>query len=168
MFLIFHDFQFSLHTPGLQFAFLIFHVFQCFSPYSMSYSVCFSFSMIFSFPAILHVLQCAFLFSTFLLFLAIFQIKQCLFLIFHVFQFSCHIPVPTVCLSHFPRFYCFSLYSRSKNVCVFFFLTFFSFFAIFQFLKCAFLIFHVFECFSPYSRSYSVWVSLSKIGRAHV
>ena len=128
VFLIFHDFQFSLHTPGLQCAFLIFHVFQCFSPYSMSYSVCFSFSMIFSFPAILHVLQCAFLFSTFLLFLAIFQIKQCLFLIFHVFQFSCHIPVPTVCLSHFPRCYCFSIYSRTKNVCVFFFFLRFSVF----------------------------------------
>ena len=32
----------------LRYAFLIIHAFQCFSPYSRSYSVCFSFSMFFS------------------------------------------------------------------------------------------------------------------------
>jgi hypothetical protein len=77
----FNDFQFSVHIPDhrvcishfptfsvflsiiqvLQGVFLIFHVFQCFSPYFTSYFVCFSLSMIFSFLAILHVLQCVFL-----------------------------------------------------------------------------------------------------------
>jgi hypothetical protein len=36
--------------------FLIFHVFHCFSPYFTSYSLCFSFSMIFSFLIIIQVL----------------------------------------------------------------------------------------------------------------
>jgi hypothetical protein len=34
--------------------------------------------------------------------------------------------------------------------------------AIFQVLRCAFLIFHVFHCFSPYSISYSERFSFSK------
>ena len=64
---IFHIFQFSGHIPGptvcvshfarlkvflaifwvLEFAFLSFHFFLCFSPYSRSYSVCFSFCTFF-------------------------------------------------------------------------------------------------------------------------
>jgi hypothetical protein len=43
------------------------HIFECFSPYSRSNSVCVSFCMFFSF-------------------LAIFQVLQGAFLIFHVFQ----------------------------------------------------------------------------------
>jgi hypothetical protein len=39
-------------------------------------------------------------FSRFSLFLAIFQVIQCFWLIFNVFKFSCHNPVPTVCISH--------------------------------------------------------------------
>ena len=65
VFLILHDFQVSLHIPGptmcishfahfsmflvifqvLQCTFLIFHVFECFSPYSRSYSFCVSFTI---------------------------------------------------------------------------------------------------------------------------
>ena len=44
----------------LQCAFLIFQVFQCFSPYFTSCSLCFSFSMIFSVLLVFRVLQCAF------------------------------------------------------------------------------------------------------------
>ena len=43
--------------------------------------------------------------------------------------------------------------------CVFHFSKFFSFFIIFQGLRCSFLIIHNFQCFSPYSRSNSVFVS---------
>jgi hypothetical protein len=70
----------------LQCAFLIFQVFEFFSAYFKSYSVCFSLSMNLCFLAILQVLQCTFLFSKFL-------------------SISCHIPGQTVSfLSHFPRF----------------------------------------------------------------
>jgi hypothetical protein len=95
----------------------------CFLPYSRSNSVCVSFSMIFSFLAVFQVLQCVFLiqhvfqcflpysrsysvyfsFCTFSVFLAIMQVLPCEFLIFLVCQLSCHIPCPTVCVSHSPR-----------------------------------------------------------------
>ena len=78
-------------------------------------------------------------FSTFFGFLTIFQDQLCVFFIFHVFQFSHHIPGPTVCISHFPHF----------SMCL----------AIFQVLQCMLLILHVFQCFLPYSRSYSVHFS---------
>ncbi|SFW05991.1 Uncharacterised protein [Chlamydia abortus] len=53
--------------------------------------------MIFSFLAIFHVLQWTFLnFPTFSVFLAIFYVLKCVFIIFRDFQFSRHIPVPTV------------------------------------------------------------------------
>ena len=154
---------------ALQCVFLIFHVFECFSPYYMSYSLCFLFSIIFNFLAILQVLQCVFLyfhvfecyspysmsnrdcvsFSTFFSFLTIFQVIQCAFLIFHIFQcfspcsrsysmrlifhdfqFPCHTPWPTVCISPFPSFLVFLATFRSYTVCVSF-STFFSFLAIF-------------------------------------
>jgi hypothetical protein len=61
--------------------------------------------MIFSFLAIFHVLQWTFLnFPLFSVFLAIFYVLKCVFLIFRDFQFSRHIPGPTVCISHFSRF----------------------------------------------------------------
>ena len=49
-------FQFSCHMPGP--TVYIFHVFQFFSPYSISYHVSFSISSFVSFLAILQVLQC--------------------------------------------------------------------------------------------------------------
>ena len=65
----------------------------------------FSFSMIFSFLAIFHVLQWTFLnFPLFSVFLAIFYVLKSVFLNFRDFQFSRHIPDPTVCISHFSRF----------------------------------------------------------------
>ncbi|SFW06090.1 Uncharacterised protein [Chlamydia abortus] len=61
-----------------------------------------------------------------------------MFLIFHDFQFSCHIPRPTVDISKFS--------------------TFFSFPAIFHVLKCVFLIFHDFQ-FSRHITGPSVCIS---------
>jgi hypothetical protein len=72
--------------------------------------------MIFSFLTIFHVLQWTFLnFSTFSVFLAIFHLLKCVFLIFHDFQFSRHIPGPTVCISHFSRFSVISSFFNSSS-----------------------------------------------------
>jgi hypothetical protein len=92
-FLIF--FTVSCHIPGSKCVFLILHNFQCFSPYFMSYHVIFSFSMFFSFLALLllvllwtflifHIFQCSstysrsyrgsFSFSFLVSFLAIFKV----------------------------------------------------------------------------------------------
>jgi hypothetical protein len=61
--------------------------------------------LIFSILAIFHVLLWTFLnFPPFSVFLAIFHVLKCVFLIFRDFQFSRHIPGPTVCISHFPSF----------------------------------------------------------------
>ena len=133
--------------------FLIFHVFQCFSPYSESYSVCVSFSRFSHFSS--HISGSSvyiYRSSRFSLFLAIFQVLPCEILIFLVSQFFRHITGPTVWVSHFSRFL--------------------RFLAIFHVLPCLFLIFlvcqfsqhipdttvHVshftrFTGFSPYSRS---------------
>ena len=125
----------------LQYAFLIFHEFCCFSPYSKSYSVHFSFYSFLIFLAIFHLIH--FLFFIFLVFLFFFFF-DCLFFVFfgffffplsrsysvhftlfHVFKFSCHIPAPKVWISHFPHFTVF--------------------FAIFHSLQYVYLIFHVFQ-----------------------
>ena len=156
-------------------------------------AVCVSYFMLFSvFLVIFWVLTCEFLFFVLFcqfFFFAIFQVLQCLCLIFHVFQFShhsagqclClffhvfqvsrHIPYPRVCVSHFPSFSVFSPYFRSYTLwvsistyfsffaifqfleCVFLISTFFGFLAVIQVAQCVFLILHVFQCFSPYSRS---------------
>ena len=94
-------------------------------------------------------------FPCFSVLLTIFQVIQCLCFVFHVFQFSCHIPGKRVFLFHFPRFSFISPYSRSDSVFVTF-STFCIFIAIYQVRQCAFLIFHVFQCFLPYSRYYHV------------
>jgi len=117
----------------LQCAFLIFHPFQFFLPYSRSYSV-YLILHILQFFCICQVLQCSFLifqvfqcfspyfmsnnlcfsFSMIFSFLAITQVLQCAFPFFHVFEcFSCHIPGQTVFVSHFPRFSVFLPYSMS-------------------------------------------------------
>ena len=123
----------------------------------------FSFSMIFSFLAIFHVLPWTFLnFPPFSVFLAIFHVLKCVFLIFRVFQFSRHIPGPTVCISHFSRFSVISSFFKWSSDCFSFsvisgfspysryyyvhfsFFTFFSDFVIFEVLTWIFLIFHDF------------------------
>jgi hypothetical protein len=82
VFLIFHDFSFLAMLQVLQWEFIIFNFFQCFSPYSMSNSVCVLFFNIFQFShqnpgPTLYICQ----FPRFWLFLDIFQILQCLCLI---------------------------------------------------------------------------------------
>ena len=67
------------------------------SSFFKSSSGCFSFFMIFSFLAIFLVLQWTFLnVPPFSVFLAIFHVLKCVFIIFSDFQFSSHIPGPTV------------------------------------------------------------------------
>ena len=69
VFLIFRDFQFSCHIPGSTVCISHFSRFSVISSFFKSSLGCFSFSMIFSFLAIFHVLQWT-------------------FLIFQLFQFS--------------------------------------------------------------------------------
>jgi hypothetical protein len=127
----FSRFRFLTIIQVLQCTFVIFPLFQCFSPYSRSYHVSFSFSFFVSFLAIFQVLQGIFLifhvfhcfspysrfysecvsYSNFLSLLSLFQFLPCEFLIF-VCQFSRHIPGPIACVSHFPLFPFFLLYSR--------------------------------------------------------
>ena len=87
-------------------AILIFHINEWFSPYSRSNSVCVPFSIFyFKFLAKFHVLPDDFLISW-------------------VGQFSCHIPGPVVCISHFSHIS--------------------MFLAIFQVIQCLCLFFHVY------------------------
>ena len=131
--------------------FLIFHVFQCFSPYSTSYSLLFSFSMIFTFPFILQVLQCAFLiFHDFECFSPYSWSYSVHFSFSTFLSVSNHVGGPTLCVSHFPWFSVFSPYSR-PTVCISHFSRFSVFLAIFHVLQCVFLIFHDFQfsCHTP-------------------
>ena len=187
VFLFSHDFQFSLHTPG-PFLFSTFlsisnHIprptvyissfpcFECFSPYSRSYSVHFSFPTFLVFLTIFQLLLCVFLFShdfqfsrhtpgptvyishflRFWVLLTIFQAEHCLGVSFPVFQFSRHNPRTPVCISHFPRFLIFLVRFLVKQyfclLC-----------HVFQF-SCHIpgptvyiSYFPCFECFLPYSR----------------
>jgi len=62
VFLIVNVFQcFSPYSSSYSVYFLFFHVFHCFSPYSIIYSVCVSISTFFIFFMILLVLHCVFL-----------------------------------------------------------------------------------------------------------
>ena len=181
LFLILNYFQFFCHNPDPTCVFLTFHIFHYFSPYSRSYIVCFSFSMIFSVLAILQFLQCVFL---------IFQLFHCfspysrsysVFLSFCTFFFSVSCPIfcPTMWFPHFPGFFSFLAINHVIQ-CLYSFFTFFSFLDIIQVLQCVFPFFtfftafcHIpgptlcvsnfpwFAVFSPYSRSYCVNFSFS-------
>jgi hypothetical protein len=91
------------------------------------------------------------------MFLPIFQVIPFEFLIFLICPFSCHIPGPTVCVSHFPRFSAFSSYSWSYNV-HFKFSRFSVFLAIFQVLQFVFFIFNDFQ-FSRHIPGLTVYIS---------
>jgi hypothetical protein len=105
VFLICRDFQFSHNVLGPTLCNSHFSRFSVISSFFKSSSGCFTFYMIFSFLAILHVLQWTFLkFPPLSVFLAIFHVLKCVFFIFRYFQISRHIPGPTVCISHFSRF----------------------------------------------------------------
>ena len=104
---IFHFPWFSVFSPYSNPSVCISHFsrFLVISSFFKSSSGCFSFSMIFSFLAIFLVLQWTFInVPPLSVFLTIFHILKCVFLIFRDFQFSRHIPGPTVCISHFSRF----------------------------------------------------------------
>ena len=168
LFLIFYDFNLSCHTPvprvcishfPLFFSFLfiiqvlqcvcfIFHIFQCFSPYFTSYSVFFSFSMIFT--SYCHTpgpRLCISHFPHFGVFLAILQIKLCLCLILHFFQ--CFLPYSRFYNVHFifHVFECFSPYSRSNCVCF----SFYSFFSVSRHIPGPSLFVSYFPCFLVFS-----------------
>ncbi|SFW05433.1 Uncharacterised protein [Chlamydia abortus] len=72
----------------------------------------------FLFLAIFQVLQCAFLifhvFSDFV----IFHVIKWMFLIFHDFQFSYHIPCPTVDISEFSTFFSFLRHISRPKLCI--------------------------------------------------
>ena len=91
----------------LEHAFFIFQDFYCFSPDSRSHTEHFSFSIFFT-VFLLHIslYSVCVSFSTFfrVFFLFFFAIFTLHFTLFHVFHFSYHIPGPTVCIFHFPRF----------------------------------------------------------------
>jgi hypothetical protein len=124
----FRDFQFSRHFPGPTVCISHFSRFSVISSFFKSSSGSFSFSMIFSFLAIFHLLQWTFLnFPPFSVFLYIFHVLKCEFPIFRDFQFSRNIPGPTVCISHFSRFSVISSFFKSSSGC-------FSFSMIFSFL----------------------------------
>jgi len=101
--------------------------------------VYFSFSVIFSFLCIFHVLQCA-------------------FLIFHVFQWFRHFSSRQVDVSHFPWFSVFLLIPCT-TVDISKFSTFFNFPSHISRPKVSISHFPLFSVFSPYSRSYSVHFS---------
>ena len=80
------------------------------------------------------------------------------------FQFSRHIPGPTVCISHFSRFSVISSFFKTSRGC-FSFSVIFRFLAIFQVLQCSFLIFHIFQRFRQFSSrhvdvSYFPWFTV--------
>ena len=100
-------FTVSCHIAGTTVFDLILPVFQCFSPYSRSYHVRFSFSLL-------------------VIFLAIFQYLQCAFLIYMFFSVSRHIPGHTLIVSLFPCFAVFSPKSRSHSV----YFTYFTYFTV--------------------------------------
>ena len=145
MFLIFHDFLFSRHTPGptvcishffrfsvflaifqvIECLCLIFHVCQ-FSCQNPGPTVCVSHFARFSvFLAIFQVLACEFLiFSYCSIFSPYYMLYSTHFSLSMIFSVSRLIPGPTVCISHFPHISVFSPFIGPT---------------------CLFLIFHVFE-----------------------
>ena len=86
-FLLFLDVSFLAIFQVLHCPIFIFQFFQCFSPYSSSYSVCVSISTFLSFLAKIQVLQPVFLnISRIPLFFVTFQLLQWELLILNIFQ----------------------------------------------------------------------------------
>jgi hypothetical protein len=106
-------FQFIRHNPGPAVLFLIFHVFECSSPYSSQTVFGFIFH-VFQFSChILGPTMCIYHFSGFSVFLTIFQFIKCFCLICHVFQFAHHNPCLMCVFLIFHIFHCLTPYSRS-------------------------------------------------------
>jgi hypothetical protein len=116
--LIFREFQFSHHIPGPTVCMSHFSRFSVISSFFKSSSGCFSFSMIFCFLAIFHVLQWTFLnFPPFSGFLAIFHVLKCVFLIFLDFHFLAIFQVLLCAFIIFHFLMRFLLYLTSYSVC---------------------------------------------------
>ena len=133
-----HNLRFPLFLAifqVLQCAIFIFHVFQCFSPYSRSCSVCVSLSTFFHvFPHIPGPTM-IFSFSSFVSFPTYSRSYSVYFLFFTFFSVSRHVPGPTVCVPHCPRFFQFSHHTPDPTVCVSHFVRFSVFLTIFQVLQ---------------------------------
>jgi len=150
LFLMIHIFSYFAIFQVLQFAFIIFHVLQ-YSPHISLPNDCYSHFRWFSvFSPYSRFYSVHFYFSCFSKFLVIFHYLMSVILIFPDFQFSCHIPGSTVCISHFSRCSVISSFFKSSSGC-FSFSMIFSFLSISQVIQCAFLIFHVFQWFRHFS-----------------
>ena len=127
---------FFCQNPGPPVCFSHSSQFFSFLLYSRSYSLSFFLPVFQWFSPYFMSYNMIFTFSSFFWILAIFQVLQC---VSHIpcFQFSHHNPGPTVCA--FLIFCVFSVFS-----------------AIFQALKCVFIIFHdcQFSCYTPGPRVY--------------
>jgi hypothetical protein len=111
--LIFHIFQFSCQNPDTTVCISQYFTYSIVSHHISGPTVRVShfarFLVFFlSYFLSYHV---SFSFYSFVTFLTIFQVLQCEFLIFLVGEFHRHITDPTVGVSHFSRFQCFSPYS---------------------------------------------------------
>ena len=104
--------------------------------------------------------MCIYHVSCFSIFLVIFHCLKSVIFIFCDFQFSRHIPVSSVCISHFSRFSVISSFFKSSIVCISFSMI-FSFLSIFHVLQWIFLFFQLFQFSSPHFTSYSVCFSFS-------
>jgi hypothetical protein len=160
--------QFSRHIVGPT-VYNFFHVFQCFSSYSRSYSVHFSFFTLFSVPC--HIPVYTVFVSNFPPFSIFSPYSMSYSLHFYFFTLFT-VSIFKVCVSHFPRFsfsfekiyvllwvflifHFFSSQSTSYSVC-FSFCTFFSVSRHIYVLSCEFLIFLIFQSFIPHFISYHV------------
>ena len=152
----------------LECPFIIFHVFQCFSPYSSSYIELFSFSKFFTVSC--HIPGHAVFLSHFPRF-SLFSPNSksyCMHFSFStIFIVSRHILGPTVSISHFPRFFTVSPHIPAHTLFVSHFPRFsgFVFFFFLPFFKTCivrFKLFHVFSIFLQYSTSSSVHFTFSK------
>jgi len=122
---------FSLYSIFLQYDCLIFPVSSIFSPYTDPTVYISHFSHFSLLLVMFQVLPCEFLGLVVGHFSRHIQGLQCLHLIFHVFQFSHHIPGQTVFVSHFPLFF-----KVSQHI------------HILEFVFLIFLVFH-FSCHIP-------------------
>jgi len=154
----------SCHIPGFTVCMSYFPCILVFSPFSRSNNVHFSFFNVLSVSCYISYPTVCFSFSMIFSFLAILQVLQWTLLIFKVSQFSNCIPGPTVCISHFPRFSVFLAYSRSYSV-HFSFSTFSIFLQYSRSYSVHSYLFHVFQCFLPYFMSYSGCLSFSMFFR---
>jgi hypothetical protein len=137
---------FSPPSRSYKGVFFIFHIYHCFSPYSRSYSVCFSFYTFFSISR--HISCPTMLVSHFpslSVFLQYDRSYRVYFSFFMFFRVPRFIPGHTVFVS-FSTFGSFlTIFQVLKWACLIFYV-FSVFLAIFHVIECLCLIFHVCQC----------------------